>query len=323
MSQLVRLQQSRGYRTQAFDVQRIYAAYSDFETDVQAVSRFIRAVRPAYVLLVGADSFDYHDYLGLGSQSFVPTHYVRTDAIVSYAPADNVYADFDSDGIPDVALGRLPVRTDQEFASLVAKLIHWLPPVQGVFAAGPSDAGRFLSEVNDSFVDVLSDAMSVVPLAVDDLGLSASRSLLLGELEEDSRLISYVGHSSFGIWGLNPTSGILLHADDVRGIGNTSSHLVTQWGCWNTYFVDPRRDTLANAFLLQESGAGAVLGATALTNVYALQQLGIAFTERYAQGRTLGETFRLALRDRIRANPQSAQSLQGFVLLGDPAAELR
>ena len=323
MRALVGLQKSRGYGTSVVDVAGIYAAYSDFEADAGAIRRAIQTVQPKYVLLVGADSFDYHDYLGLGSQSFVPTQYVRTGSVVTYAPADNMLADFNDDGIPEVAIGRLPVRTSDELSRLVSKLRTWLPPVQGVFASGPSDAARQLAEANESFAEGLAGALSVVPVAVDDLGFDLSRSVLLDELDQEARLVSYVGHSSFGIWGLNPNSGILLKTEDVRGAWNPSPHLVTQWGCWNTYFVDPRRDTLANAFLLQESGAAAVMGATALTNSFALQELGVAFMQRYAQGQTLGQTFRLALRDRVRANPQSAESLRGFVLLGDPAAELR
>ena len=87
MDDLVKLQEGRGYRTAVIDVDTLYAAYSDFEVDAEAIRRHLKAAKPSFTLLVGGDSYDYHDYLGLASQSFVPTHYAKTDALVTYAPS--------------------------------------------------------------------------------------------------------------------------------------------------------------------------------------------------------------------------------------------
>ena len=122
MADLVALQEGRGYHTAVIDVETLYAAYSDFEVSADAISRYLKQARPRFVLLVGGDSHDYHNSLELDSQSFIPTHYTQTDALVTYAPADGWYVDYNNDGKPQAALGRLPVRTVPELTQLVAKL---------------------------------------------------------------------------------------------------------------------------------------------------------------------------------------------------------
>ena len=78
-----------------------------------------------YFLLVGGDSYDYLNYLGTNSLSFIPSLYVQTHNLVRYSPADPLLTDIDSDGIPDAAIGRLPVRSSAELASIVHKTLAY------------------------------------------------------------------------------------------------------------------------------------------------------------------------------------------------------
>ena len=59
---------------------------------------------------------------------------------------------------------------------------------------------------------------------------------------------------------------------------------MTQLGCWNTYFVDPKANTLAHQFMLSPSptgdgvnapGAVGVLGASTLTEASAEREMGL------------------------------------------------
>ncbi len=324
MTDLVALQQGRGYRTAVVDVDTIYAAYSDFEVSADAISRYLKQAKPRFVLLVGGDSYDYHDYLKLASQSFMPTHYAQTDALITYAPADGRYVDYNNDGKPQAALGRLPARTVAELTQVVAKLKDHVPPTHAVLGAGPSDGGSHqFATISEGYAAQLPSTWTRQLVAVDDLGLAAAQSALQTELNGDNALVSYMGHSSYAIWGLNPSSGILLSATQTRQLSNSTPHLVTQWGCWNTYFVNPKQDTMANAFLFQSHGAAAVLGATALTDINVLSGLGNAFFKQLGQSATLGEALQAAQRTYLNQNPAAASRLRGFALLGDPAAEVR
>ncbi len=97
----------------------------------------------------------------------------------------------------------------------------------------------------------------------------------------------------------------------------------SQWGCWNTYFVDPQQDTMANGFLFQDQGAAAVLGATALTDTAMLRDFGQVFFDQVGRRDTLGEALLRAHRSFVRSSPDMADKLLGFALLGDPAIPLR
>ncbi|MEM9303578.1 MAG: SdrD B-like domain-containing protein, partial [Pseudomonadota bacterium] len=251
------LQQSRGYVTRVVDVDAIYAEYSDYERSADAISAFIKAARPRFVLLVGGDSTDYGDYLGLASQSFVPTHYVQTDDLVTFAPADSRFVDYNGDNRPSAAIGRLPVRTIAELDQVAAKILAYSPPTNSVQASGPSDSFREFAVINEQYAALLSPYVTTRSIFADDLGLNLAKSELTTELNDGGKLLSYVGHSSFAIWGLNPSHGIVFYADDARALTNSTPHLITQWGCWNTYFTDPRQDTMGSGFLFQANGAAA------------------------------------------------------------------
>ncbi len=77
------------------------------------------------MLLVGGDTYDYRNYLGYGGLSFIPSLYAPSGDIVSYAPADGLFADTDGDRIPDVAIGRFPVRTSADVDALVEKTLQY------------------------------------------------------------------------------------------------------------------------------------------------------------------------------------------------------
>ena len=309
-------------RTEVVDVTSIYAGYSDFAVDADAISRYLAEVRPDFVLLVGGDTYDYHDYQGSGSLSFIPTHYVATDELVRFAPADIPHVDYNGDGLPEAAIGRLPVRTQAELEQMVRKLQLYRTPDVGIFTAGPSERDKAFAQVSDNHAAPLPTGWRTDTLHVDEIGLEPAREVLLAELNSGGALVNYVGHSSYGIWGLNPSSGILLEADEARSLGNSQPHLVTQWGCWNTYFVDPNVETMSNGFLLQDSGAAAVLGATTLTELGLLQGLGETFFNQIGVESTLGEALLAAQRQYAEARPGAVDRLRGFVLLGDPAAPL-
>jgi len=322
MNDLVALQQGRGYRTAVVDVETLYAASSDFEVSADAIGRYLKQAKPRFVLLVGGDSNDYHNYLGLASQSFIPTRYAQTDALVTYAPADGWYVDYNNDGKPQAALGRLPVRTVAELSQVVAKIIHAPLLKYAVLGAGPSDDGRQFATTSKGYAAQLPSTWTHQLIAVDERGLAPAKTALQTELNLGGALVSYIGHSSYALWGLN-ASGILLSATEARQLSNSTPLLVTQWGCWNTYFANPRQDTMANAFLFQSYGASAVLGATALTDIGLLSGLGNAFFKQLGQSTTLGEALQAAQRTYLNQSPAAASGLRGFALLGDPAAPIR
>ena len=57
-----------------------------------------------------------------------------------------------------------------------------------------------------------------------------------------------MGHSSRVGW--SNSSPKLLQRNDIAAFTNIDKPtVVTQWGCWNTYFVDPRGNSMAETFM--------------------------------------------------------------------------
>jgi len=102
--------------------------------------------------------------------------------------------------------------------------------------------------------------------------------------------------------------------------------VVTQWGCWNTYYVSPSNQTLGHSFLTSgDRGAAAVLGASTLTTAESERRLGLRiFAELMVPGRRLGDAVVKAKQDLARdaGTEGLLDVLIGWTLLGDPTIEV-
>lgn len=327
LDDLVALEEARGLATEVVTVDRIYAAYGDHAPSAAAIRQFIAGsldLGTRYVLLAGSDTSDPYDHLGLGSVSYVPTDYVSLPPVVAFSPTDETYVDADGDGVGDVPIGRLPARTPAELQAMVDKIVQWEGAVgQGLSAllvSGASDgAGGSLSRLNDSFHGALAGRDASVA-AVDTLGSAAVRAAVLAALDGGTKLVSYVGHSAMGQWDWTP----LLKWQDVENLTNAGApNLITAWGCWNSYFVEPNIESLA-ARLLRESGAGAAaaIGATTLTSEGSHQALGELFFAQLAGGAIrVGDALQAA-KQALAARGGGDDAILGMTLLGDPAMSL-
>ena len=103
------------------------------------IQALVRKARPDYLLLVGDTTYDYLDHEGLGVDPMVPS-LMRTSRLMGQTSADALYGDVDGDDIPDIPVGRLPVRTAAELANLVGKMMAHAPGsvIDGVLVADRS-----------------------------------------------------------------------------------------------------------------------------------------------------------------------------------------
>jgi hypothetical protein len=137
-------------------------------------------------------------------------------------------------------------------------------------------------------------------------------------MNEGVALTSFVGHSAGDRWTFD---GLFLSAD-ARALENYGRPtVVAQWGCWNTYHVDPRANTLGHSFLLSgDQGAAAVLGAATLTDARHEGLLGYYAMGRLATpGMTIGQAIQDAKAQLAERRPGYLDVLLGWTLLGDPA----
>jgi subtilisin-like proprotein convertase family protein len=324
---LVGLEQGRGFTTEVVTTDSIFAAYSDHASSPAALRSFLLASRAEgnlrYVLLVGADTTDPWDHLGRGSISFVPTEYLPYAQYVTFSPTDEHLVDGDRDGLADVPIGRLPVRTPSEASAVIAKLLRWeqmLPSThkQAMLVSGASDSGQELAEVDDRFRNALGSWQADL-VQVDHQGSAPARQMVLAGFHAGTPLMSFVGHSAPGQWDFTP----LLTWQDAADLTNAAHpNLVAQWGCWNSYYVDPAYESLSAHLLRASGGAAAAIGASTLLPQAVQQQLGVLFLAQVDRGgQTLGEALNAAKRELVAGGGGHDVAL-GTILLGDPATSL-
>lgn len=325
LAELAQFHTQRGLAVKIVAVDDIYAQFSAGNFDPQAIKAYlnhaITQMGVQYVLLVGGDTYDYRDYLGLGSISFIPSLYGRTEPYVDFAPLDPLYADVNGDLTPDAAIGRWPVRTAAELAALLGKTLAYAEKdyaATAVLAADANEGDIAFSGFSQAIADQLGPQWSVTPAYLDDLGLAAARTALLDGINAGAAVTSYMGHSGPTSW----TFAGLFNAADAGNLTNSGRPtVVTQWGCWNTYYVDPYNNTLAHQFLLNgDRGAAAVLGATTITSTRSDQALGLrVLPHMTTSGVTLGQALQTAKTELANTQADYRDVILGWTLLGDPA----
>jgi uncharacterized repeat protein (TIGR01451 family) len=317
---------AQGLTAQVVDVDQIYENLSNGMVDPEAIRQYVayaaREKGTKYVVLVGGDTYDYKNYLGIGSLSFIPSLYVQAGG-VNFVPADPLYGDVDRDSIPDVPVGRLPVRTSAELSAVIAKTLAYEAKNYGrTFLAATDSYDPFerisFSQISHQLIDGLGAGWSVERADIDELGVPVARAKVISTLNNGVAFAQFFGHSSYNVWSFS----ILFaspHAVRLNNIGRPA--VVAQWGCWNTYYVHPTINTLGHALMVSgEQGAAAVLGATALTDSQSDIALGQRYLPRIVQpGATIGDALLAAKRDLARQHPEMRDVIVGWTILGDPA----
>ena len=324
---LVEAREAQGYRVRVVDVEDVYAHYSGGVLDAEALRSFIefavRELETRYVLLVGGDTYDYKDYTGVGSLSFLPSLYARTGSLVYFAPADPLYGDLDRDRVPDIPVGRFPVRTVAELEAVIAKTLAYETSDyrrQAVIATDADDPSEAISyrEAGDLLATQLGPKWQVERADIDELGVTEARDRLVEAIEAGAALTQYFGHSGPSVWSFQN----LFTAGQAAALENEGRPTaVVQWGCWNTYYVAPENNTMAHRLLLSgERGAAIALGASTLTTTESDLALGLRFGPRLADpGNTVGDALVQAKRALADESPGAfIDVIVGWTLLGDP-----
>ncbi|HVS12985.1 MAG TPA: C25 family cysteine peptidase [Thermoanaerobaculia bacterium] len=322
---LVRLHESSGLSVKVVDVEDVYAAYSGGIVDVEAIRDFVRfaafEMGTEYLLLVGADTYDYLDRLGVGSVSFVPTPYAKTDSLIHFAPVDPLYGDVDGDLIPDLSVGRFPVRTLAELELVINKTLEYdVKDYQGtaIFTADRLDSASGVSFMKDaeSFREKLG--YEAQKAYIDQIGVARARDQVIGAIDQGTALTVFFGHSGPNAWTFD---GLFSTAEAKVLANHGRPTVVVQWGCWNTYHVEPTFDTLGHQFLVGgDRGAAAVLGSATLLSTRSEQALAPYLAPRLRQqGLSIGHAVTLAKQQLAASQPNRLDVILGWTILGDPA----
>jgi hypothetical protein len=334
-----------GWNPVVFDVTEIQTHFGRGMALPGAVTRFLSVAASSFefehVLLVGSDSYDYKDNLGLGSISFIPTVYAST-RFISYTPSDALLADLDGDGLADKAVGRWPVRGISDLQATVDKTLAWsagqVDERSAIWVADTDDLNvpSFRGQAN-RMLGVLGDAgwpdASLDRIFLDDIeplaGMSiadTARIQFFDKLLQGRSLTGFSGHGAPTMWTFQ---GLLTPTDlnDLYNEGRPT--LIGTMTCYTSYFVSPFNDTVAhrwmNGYRVDASGnqipgvpngAVAIHGAATLSNYAQNEVFASEVLSNQLDGLTLGQAVERA---RQEARSKNIEDLViNWTLLGDP-----
>jgi hypothetical protein len=288
------------------------------------IAEIARRARLRYVLIVGDDTVDPRGYLGGEAFPFVPSA-VGYDGEFGRVPSENGFADVNGDGLPDVAIGRLPVNTAEQAEALVEKLSRQQETLiaaggRQLFAAdrtGGLDSG-FEAEagrVADTYYAGASRSWAFV-----GAGVAEARTALLSGLAQGVQAVHYFGHGGPEVW----SDQRLLTVPDAASLQGTGHEAVLfTWACeaqWYQYHLGPSVNEAL--MLVPQGGALAAFGPAGITDPLLQRVLYEGVYEELARGRSLGEAIQRAKARALRVNPRALAVVAGFNLLGDPSLTL-
>ncbi len=242
-------------RTKVVDVMEVYDAFNYGIFDPEAIRRFLTYAytswtkpAPIYVLLVGDGHYDFKNYLGLGETIQIPPYLADVDPWLGETAADNRYvAIVGNDILPDMHLGRFPVKTVAETVAMVDKALGYMrtPPVtewnrQILFVAdNPDVAGNFYAysdAVANYYVPSLYAAQKVYYLQQPYSTGTLVRNAIISAINEGRLIVNYVGHGSRGYWAGEK----FLQISDISLLNNAGKlTFMAPMTCLEGYYIYP------------------------------------------------------------------------------------
>ncbi|MGV8042270.1 MAG: C25 family cysteine peptidase [Thermoanaerobaculaceae bacterium] len=324
------LQQYRrqaGLRVVIADIEDVYDEFSYGQKSPYAVRELVARSRswrlpPSYLLLLGDATLDPKNYLGFGDFDFVPTKLVPTAFMK--AASDDWLVDLKGDGMPALAVGRLPARSESEASLLVAKTLAFEQAGAGeswktslVLVSDIDQSGFSFTTLSQDLEKLAGPGYQTQHIAVGALGNTGARTALLASLNAGALLVDFAGHGSQQTW----RSTLFKNADALTLTNGGRLPIVTSMTCLNGYFQDVYGDSLAEALLrAPNGGAVASWASSTLTDPTAQADLVRAFFS-LAFGPTaprLGEAARAA-----KAATSDPDVRRSWILLGDPMLRVK
>jgi hypothetical protein len=377
LAPLVALRQSQGHTVRVVDVQAIYNAWSFGQVAPEAIRAFLRyaaatwSKTPKAVTLVGDGTVDPFNYTNsnrdgvTNNRNIIPPYLALVDPWLRETACETCYALLDTDDpladtLPDLAVGRFPIRDTTELARVVEKIRayetapfdpSWRGRVvyladnyreadgrtdpAGDFAAF-ADASAALQPGGTDIQRVYYDpAAGGEPWREPDP--TAARAKALAALNTGAGIINYVGHSNqfqVAVTNLDPRNGpghllTLYDPDELSNSGRAP--IVLQMTCLTGAFQTPAFSgtTIDERMLLAPNAAVAVWGASGKGVSFGHDSLQRGFYIELWQKRgagaipALGTLTTAGYKELFTKGTCCQDTIRTFLLLGDPLTPAR
>jgi uncharacterized repeat protein (TIGR01451 family) len=321
---------STGIDTKVVTLEDVYDAFAYGFADPSAIRSFLRYASsrwsepPRYATLVGRGTWDFRDIMGVGDNLLPPLLAGTPSGLVA---SDVRLGDIEgNDGVPEIAVGRLPVVTQQGLLDYVAKieareavpLDTWQNTVL-MAADDPDQAGDFTSD-SDAVAAFVPPDHVVDRVYLTSTTPADARQAILDTLDGGAAIFNYIGHGSPD----RLADESILTSADVPALSNgdrlTAFVAMT---CSVGNFAIPGYPSLGELLLLdKDRGAYAVWAPSGLSqNDLAVRLDKSFFRARFLDGETvLGD---IVIRSLGELDvPGSTAERRMYNLLGEPVSRL-
>lgn len=267
----------------------------------------------------------------LNPKSLVPTDYVLAKVNINYGSepviaTDSPYADLDNDGVPELAIGRLPCDSPAELKALTRRIIEYEQPTAGKWQrrinliAGVGGFGALVDKVIEnttkqiltdlvppSFPTTMTYGSWTSPYCPDPAKFS---EVALERFNEGCMFWVYMGHGhryQLDKVRLPDRRVKILDTDMVSQLKcRKGSPIAVCLSCY-TGAHDSYSDCLAESMLRQPGGPIAVVCGTRVTMPYAMSVMSVGMMDEYFRGdcKTLGELMLNAKKRMVHVNEDS------------------
>ncbi len=319
---------SQGLSVEVVNVEDIFDEFNFGVSSALSIRSFLQYAKnnwqtaPSYALLIGDSTFDPKNYEGFGNFNFVPTKFV--DTVYEEISSDDTLADFNDDGLADIAIGRAPARTAADAALLLNKTKTFeLTSAQGLsrgmIFASDLPLGWDFQQTSNHLRDLLPAGTTSVMV---NRGDTNSRTTLLSEMNSGRFFVNYAGHGSIPFWA---AGGTFFNKADATALTNGNNLTVfTMLTCYNGFFTQPSiaNEGLGEALLKAQNGGSPAVWASTGETTPDIQEI---MATRFYQQLALGNIKRLGdlVNDAKTVINAGRDVRLSWVLLGDPALKVR
>jgi hypothetical protein len=243
------------------------------------------------------------------------------DTAVLETASDDWFADFSNTGLPQMAVGRLPIRTAADMTTLVNKIVAY----DQSGSSSWTQAALLVADNNDSsdnFDGDIEGLQALLPSSLTTTVLLADtdstiNSDIISAIDGGQALVDYEGHGSEQTWA----DGLFDNSDALGLTNGGMTPFVVSMTCLNGYFQDVYEDSLAEA-LLKAPGGGAVAvwasSGMTVSQTQATMNQALAKLLYGGQSVTLGQAAAGA-----KASVTDMDTRRTWILFGDPATKLQ
>lgn len=274
---------------------------------------------PSYVLLMGDATYDARNYFNVGL-NFIPAELVDTTYMET--GSDEALADFNDDGLAEIAIGRIPARD----AATVTTLLNKTMAFEQNLGSAPGRGALCASDLPDGFdfAGMCNRMFQQIPPGIPTMfvnrGDPDARTTLMNALNSGKYMVNYSGHGTFGAW-----AGNFFSRNDVPLMTNTNANqtIFIMLTCLNGYYVDAFADSLSETLLKKSSGGAVTAWTSSGETTPDIQEImGTRFYQQIGSSNTMHRMgdFVLDAKNTIGGGRDVRLS---WALLGDPTLRVK